>query len=315
MTRTTRPALPTRRSGRTGPRARRTLGVLLALAVVVTAGAPSLITVRPGDTLWDIAKAHGTSVTTLKKLNDLPGNGTIYAGKTLRVPGSKGGSGSGSAGGRVHVVRSGETLSHLAVRYDTTSAAIKQANGLSSSTVRIGQRLRIPGRGGSTAGVPTTNAGHAIPTSVRRSVAQNRAILAARSHPSKAQVRRMVAATARRHGVSPSLAVAVAYQESGFQQRVVSGVNAIGVMQVLPSTGKVLGQQHGRRLDLLKTQDNITAGVLLLRQLIRSTGSSDRALAGYYQGLGSISRQGLLPQTHRYIRSINYLRKHRFPRG
>ena len=149
---------------------------------------------------------------------------------------------------------------------------------------------------------------------MRRSVAENRQVLAARSHPSKAQVRRMVADTARRHGVSPSLAVAVAYHESGFQQRVVSGVNAIGVMQVLPSTGRVLSQQSGRSLDLLDPQDNITAGVLLLRQLVRSEGSADAALAGYYQGVGSIARKGILPQTRSYIRSITVLRA-RFANG
>jgi len=295
-------------------RSRRTLGALIALAVVATAGAPSVITVKPGDTLWDLAKAHRTSVSALKQLNDLPGNGALYAGDTLRVPGRKSSAGRSATG--VHIVRSGETLSDLAVRYGTTSAAIRRANGLSSSTIYAGRRLAIPGRsGGSSAGVPTTNAGQRIPEKVRSSVSQNRAILAARSHPSKAQVRKMVAATARRHGVSPSLAVAVAYQESGFQQRVVSGVNAIGVMQVLPSTARVLGRQHDRSFDLLKAQDNITAGVLLLRQLVRSTGSNDRALAGYYQGLGSIARKGILPQTHRYIRSINYLRNNRFPRG
>jgi soluble lytic murein transglycosylase-like protein len=134
------------------------------------------------------------------------------------------------------------------------------------------------------------------------------------SVPSKATVRRMVAATARRHGVNVSLAVAVAYHESGFQQRVVSSVNAIGVMQVLPSTAKVLARQHGRQLNILGTQDNITAGVLLLRQLQRSTGSTRMTLAGYYQGLGSISQKGLLPQTHSYIRSIEILRK-RFSQG
>ena len=123
-----------------------------------------------------------------------------------------------------------------------------------------------------------------------------------------------VAATARQHGVSPSLAVSVAYQESGFQQGVVSGVDAIGVMQVLPSTGRAIAQQNGRTLDLLKTQDNITAGVLLLKQLVRATGSEDAALAGYYQGLGSISRRGLLPQTHTYIASITR-HKTRFPQG
>ena len=127
-------------------------------------------------------------------------------------------------------------------------------------------------------------------------------------------MRQLVAATARRHGVSPSLAVAVAYHESGFQQRVVSGVNAIGVMQVLPSTGRVIARQHGVRLDLLDTQDNITAGVLLLRQLVRTTGTVDRALAGYYQGAGSIARQGILPQTRDYIRSITLLRA-RFTSG
>ena len=307
MTRTTRSSTRSRAS-------RRTLGALVALAVVATAGAPSLITVRPGDTLWDLARKHGTTVSALKQLNDLPGNGMIYIGDTLKVPGGNGEAAS-PGGSRTHVVRSGETLSHLAVRYGTTSAAIRSANGMSSSTIYAGRRLTIPGGGSGGAGVPTTNAGHKISTQVRSSVAQNRAILASRSHPSKAQVRKMVAATARRHGVSPSLAVSVAYHESGFQQRVVSGVNAIGVMQVLPRTGKVLGQQHGLKLNLLDTQDNITAGVLLLRQLHRSTGSNDRTLAAYYQGLGSIAKKGLLPQTHTYIRNINALRTSRFPNG
>jgi soluble lytic murein transglycosylase-like protein len=313
MTRLSRPAAVRRhRSGRV-------LGGLLALAVVVTAGAPSVITVRPGDTLWDLARTHGTSVQALRDLNGLPGNAGIDAGDTLKVPGGTGGSGAAAPAGKAgtHVVRAGETLSHLAARYGTTSAAIRAANGLSGSTIVIGKRLAIPGgaaRSTGTAAVPTTNAGYRIPESVRSSVARNREILAGRSVPSKTEVRRLVAATARKHGVSPSLAVAVAYHESGFQQRVVSGVNAIGVMQVLPSTGRVLGQQYGLELDLLDTRDNITAGVLLLRQLQRSTGSDDRTLAAYYQGLGSIARKGLLPQTHTYIRNITALRN-RFSNG
>lgn len=289
----------------------RTLALLGGLAVLVTAGAPSVITIRSGDTLWDLARAHGTTVGELQRLNNLPGNGTIYAGNTLRLPG---GSTSTQKGLGTYTVRPGDTLSHLAVRYGGTVSSIQQANGLSSTRIRTGQRLRLAGGGKQLSSVPTVNAGKRIPQSVRSGVAANRATLAARSHPSKSQVRRMVAATAKRHGVSPSLAVSVAFHESGFQQRVVSGVNAIGVMQVLPSTGRVLGQQTGRRFDLLDTQDNITAGVLLLRQLLRSTGSEDKALAGYYQGLGSISRKGLLPQTHTYLKSIDALRA-RFRNG
>ena len=292
-----------RRAGRTS------VGVLLALAVVSTAGAPSVLTVRPGDTLWELARTHGTSVSALRSLNGLAGDDTIYAGTTLKISGTAG-SGTGSEEGTRHRVAAGETLSGIALRYRVRQSAIASANGLSGGRIYAGSTLRIPGGsgGGSTAGVPTTNAGVRIPERVRSSVAENRRVLAARSHPSKAEVRRMVADTARRHGVSPSLAVAVAYHESGFQQRVVSGVNAIGVMQVLPSTGRVLSQQTGRSLDLLDPQDNITVGVLLLRQLLRSEGTADRALAGYYQGVGSIARQGVLPQTHTYIRSINALR-------
>ena len=311
MTRTTSATSARRRA------ARRSLGALVALAVVTTAAAPGVITIKPGDTLWDLARTHGTSVSTLRALNDLPGNGTIYAGRTLRLSdgssGSAGGSG-GSSGEGSHLVRRGETLSHIALRHGVSQRSIATRNRLSGGRVYAGQRLAVPGAGGSTAGVPSPNAGVRVPQGVRTSVAENRRILASRDLPSKTQVRRMIATTARQYDVPVSLAVAVAYHESGFQQRVVSGVNAIGVMQVLPRTGRVLGQQHGRSLDLLDTQDNITAGVLLLRQLLRSTPSTDRALAGYYQGAGSIAKKGLLPQTHDYIRSITILRK-RFANG
>ena len=316
---------PARRRERRGPvSATATMGALVALALVTTAGAPSLITVRPGDTLWELARTHGTSERALRALNELPGNGMIYAGQTLRVSGDATGA-APAASARSHRIASGETLSHIALRYGVSQSALASANGLSDGRIYAGRTLTIPGGGGaggdaggggsaSTAAVPTTNAGVRIPEAVRSSVAENRSVLANRSHPSKAEVRQMVAATARRYGVSPSLAVAVAYHESGFQQRVVSGVNAIGVMQVLPSTGRVLGQQHGESFDLLEAQDNITAGVLLLRQLIRSEGTADAALAGYYQGLGSISRKGILPQTRDYIRSITILRE-RFADG
>lgn len=294
-------------------RSRTALLTLLALAAVTTAHAPSVITVRPGDTLWDLAKAHGTSVSELQRLNGLDGAGTIYAGRVLTVSGGSGSGGGGATAGRTHRVVAGETLSHLAVRYGTTSRAIAQANGLASSgLIRIGATLTVPGRGGGSAPAglspETTNAGVTIPDQVRSSVAQNRAVLAGRRHPSKAEVRSLVASTARANGVDPSLAQAVAFHESGFQQRVVSPVNAIGVMQVLPSTGRGISQSIGRELDLLDVRDNVTAGVVLLEQLVRQTGSTDRALAGYYQGLGSVAKRGRLPQTDAYIRNIDALR-------
>jgi len=315
MTRITTTSAPPTQAGARA-RTRRILGVLIALAVVATAGAPAVITIRPGDTLWDLAKQHGTTVAALQELNSLPGNGTIYAGDRLRIAGGTPAALTAGRGERRHLVAADDTLGGLALRYGVSASAIAAANQLRGSTIQLGRRLTIPGAaaGPDLAAVPAINAGVRVPDEVRQSVAQHRATLAGRSHPSKSQVRQLVAATARRHGVDPSLAVAVAYHESGFQQRVVSGVDAIGVMQVLPSTGRVLGQQHGHSFDLLDAKDNVTAGVLLLRQLLRSTGSDDAALAGYYQGLGSISRRGVLPQTLDYQRSIAVLRG-RFANG
>jgi len=179
-----------------------------------------------------------------------------------------------------------------------------------SGLVVIGRRLAIPVR---VAGNPSTtsatyNAGVRIPARVQRSAAQHRAYLGTLRQPSKARVRMLLVRTAKRIGVDPSLVLAVAYHESGFQQRVVSPVDAIGVMQVLPSTGRVLGNAYGRRLDLLRTEDNVLAGVLLLKQLVRATGRADLALAGYYQGLGSVHAHGMLPQTRTYIRNVTALR-------
>ncbi len=51
--------------------------------------------------------------------------------------------------GRTHIVRSGETLSHLARLYGASVAQIKQANNLSSDLIRTGQTLRIPAGTGS----------------------------------------------------------------------------------------------------------------------------------------------------------------------
>lgn len=295
---------------------RRTLAVLVVLGAVLTAGSPSIIRVKAGDSLWEIAQRHRTSVDVLKRLNDLPGHGTIYVGNLLKVPGTSAPKQRYRMVERSYTVRPGDHLTLIAQRHGVSVRTLIVRNKLpKNGLVQIGRKLAIPSRvkvGGPTKTTKrsneTHNAGLRIPDRVRASVARNRAYLAANRQPTKAQARKLVAQTARKHGVDPSLALAVAYHESGFQQGVVSPVDAIGIMQVLPSTGRVLARQHGRPLDLRKARDNVTAGVLLLRQLVRSTGSADRALAGYYQGLGSVQARGLLPQTRAYIRNVSVLR-------
>jgi soluble lytic murein transglycosylase-like protein len=109
---------------------------------------------------------------------------------------------------------------------------------------------------------------------------------------------------ARHFGVPPRLALAIAWQESGWQQRRVSGDGALGVMQVMPDTGSWMRWYAGRRLRLRDTHDNIQAGVLTLRTLRSWTKRDVTAIAAYYQGLGSVRRRGWFEDTKAYVRAV-----------
>jgi len=104
--------------------------------------------------------------------------------------------------------------------------------------------------------------------------------------------------------VDPALALAVSYQESGWNQRAVSVANAVGAMQVIPTTTDWISGVVGRRLDPLDPRDNATTGVVLLKILMQATGSERRAVAGYYQGLRSVRERGMFPDTVRYVENV-----------
>lgn len=288
---------------------------LLALGLVATAAAPSLIRVQRGDTLSGLAVRYGTTVSALQAANGLHGD-LILAGSTLTLPSTRTATTTSATVEHTHVVVLGETVTSIAQQAGTSVAAVLARNGLSSaSLIRPGQSLVVPVTTRTVTGSssPTTTTTH-VPATVSSSAARDRALLATRPVLSTSQVRSLVAATARQYGVPVPLALAISYQESGFQQRVVSGVDAVGAMQVLPSTARTLSAQIGRSLDLLDTRDNVTAGVLVLRQLLRSQPTTDAAIAGYYQGVGAIASQGVLPQTVQYIASVHALQA-RFANG
>jgi Kef-type K+ transport system membrane component KefB len=72
----------------------------------------------------------------------------------------------------------------------------------------------------------------------------------------------------------------------------------------------LFARNDDRSYDLLNVNDNVEAGVTLIADLLRATGGDiPHALAGYYQGLGSVGRIGYLPQTRQYIKNITLLRK------
>ena len=270
--------------------ARVVLGVLTVAALALSGSAG--YTVRLGETLSGIAARHGISVAALASANRLGDPNLVYAGQRLRIPGSRGSAPSAAgAPAAVHTVRPGETLMAISIRYSVKMDAIARANRISSlHLIYAGQRLRIPSR----AALPVTStpATATAPTTDR------------------ARVGVRLERTARRYGFHPRFVKALAYQESGWNQAARSSAGAVGVMQVLPSTGVFVSRYLvGRPLNLADTQDNITAGVAFLQYLWRLTGGDvEMTLAGYYQGLASVRDRGMYPSTHRYIANVLALR-------
>jgi LysM repeat protein len=291
----------------------RVVGVPVAFAVVATASAPgwTTYTVKRGDTLGEIAKRFDVSVPKLVDVNDLPGRGDlIYVGAVLRIPvPKKEKPGAPTVTKTVlvsHKVVLGDTLSGLASRYGTEQAKIVRANKLSSDVIKLGETLKIPVT--KKVRLDNTFAGRTYPDAVVRAAAANRALLAKRDVPGREETRKLIVKTAKALKVDPALALAVGWQESGWNQRAVSVANAIGVMQVIPSTGRWMETVLDRKLDLLDVDDNILAGVGLLR-FLTDAAPLKQAVAGYYQGLGSVQRNGMYADTKRYVANVLSIRE------
>lgn len=216
-----------------------------------------------------------------------------------------------------HVVRRGETIYSLAVRYHAWTRELRSLNHVTS--LRVGQRIRIP--------VVVSVIRRAEAAAIRK--AEKAAKAAPRRHTRKAshrttrqqmiaagwrdwtmsrsQVRSLIIHTAHRNGVSPRLALAIAWQESGWHQPLVSKAGAIGVMQLLPGTAQWMSLYAGRSLNPRSTRDNVLAGVLFLRYLTGLAGRSHRSqvIAAYYQGMSAIGKKPKwFADTKQYVKSV-----------
>lgn len=106
-------------------------------------------TIRSGDTLSGIASARGTSAEELARVNGIADPNKIYAGQVIRVPSTS------TPGSRHYRVESGDTLSEIAAKFDTSVQAIVSANNIANpDLIYPGQFLDIPAGGGAPAPAP-----------------------------------------------------------------------------------------------------------------------------------------------------------------
>jgi len=305
-----------------------------ALAAPAAAGAAVTHTVAPGETLWSLAAAQNMTTRAFAAANGLSPDAQIVAGTSIRLPtvgeaavalqsapaapaapapastaapaspttssAASVPAGSSSAppplGG--YTVRSGDTLSGLAAQAGVSVAQMAYMNGLdpngllvAGTVIKLPTGAPAPAASSQPAPAPVVPPAAPAPTSTTVSSSD-------------------IAAVAARNGVPGDLSAAIAWQESGFNNAMVSSANARGVMQVMPGTWDWVQSNLARRpLDPSSAIDNVGAGVLYLGHLLRETGGDPAmAAAAYYQGLGSVQRIGMLPETQRYVANVMALR-------
>lgn len=268
--------------------------------------------VRPGEHLTGIAARHGSTIAAIVAANRLANEDLIFPGQVLTIPlpatasDASGAATDAAAGapsttpapGRtvLHTIRSGETLTGIAAQYRTTISALIRLNHLADpGRIFAGEVMLIAVASSAPAEWSTDR----FPAEVQAQIALRSA------------VRDAIVAEAHRARVPVRLALAVAWQESGWRQGLVSSAGAVGVMQLLPATADWIGGSLlGAPVDVHATRSNIRAGVTLLHHyLVRYAGDQQLALAAYYQGQRAVDEHGIYPVSRPYIASVVTLEK------
>jgi len=188
-------------------------------------------TVRAGDTISGIARAHGLSTQALLNANGLRWSSIIYPGQKITVPGTASAAAASTSSssskkpassekstpsgtvqpGQRYTVRAGDTMSAIASRHGVGVAALLKANGMDfSSIIYPGQAIKIP-----TSGIPGLSTEQAANA-------------------------RLIVRIGRQLGVPDrgiAIALGTAMQESGLRNLDYGDRDSLGLFQQRPSTG------------------------------------------------------------------------------
>lgn len=232
--------------------------VVLGLGLLVGAGAASYhaahtYTVKPGDTLWALARANGVSVPQLAMANHMSANDLLLIGRHLYIP-----SNAPSAGASGHAAAN-------PWRFCTTFTSTGGQWGV-------------------------------LPQLLQDS-------------PNRLALQPVFMHWADYYNLSLPLLEAIAWQESGWQQNVVSSAGAVGTGQIMPGTAQFIESQLiGRSLNINSASDNIRMSAAFLAFLAGVEGNNRCAtIASYYEGPLNMSRHGAFPETQAYVASVEAL--------
>jgi len=205
-------------------------------------GSGGRYTVARGDTISAIATRFGVTTQAVLTANGLAWSSIIYPGQTIAIPAAGTAVAPSTVSpnpaspaapvsqttGTSYTIVAGDTLSALATRFGTTTAAIMAANGMGSSTIIYSGRTLV---------IPAGSAAPALAATTVSSVTKTNGTALSSEMAANA---RLIIQTGRRLGVPDRgivVALAAAMQESGLRNLNYGDRDSVGMFQQRPSTG------------------------------------------------------------------------------
>ena len=100
--------------------------------------------VKPGNTLWQIAEEYNITINEIVRINNITNPNLIYPGEKLSFISNTNFNQLKGLGKTFYTIKFGDTLSQLALKYNTTIGEIAQKNNIKNvNIIYVGQRIRI----------------------------------------------------------------------------------------------------------------------------------------------------------------------------
>lgn len=200
-----------------------------------------------------------------------------------------------------YTVLPGDTLGHISQYHHSSIQSLAHANHISKiNRIFVGQRLCIL----TTVSGHTGGSGGGLqPNDSIRWFAYN-----ALDYSLSQQVSALLRQAAARYGLPANLLLAIAWQESGWNQHIIARDGGIGTMQIMPSTAQTLNKQVRGHYDPYKLRDNIELGAIYLHSLWQGFhGDQTKVISAYNEGGSSVIHRGI--SNWPYVRNVQALMK------
>jgi hypothetical protein len=250
-------------------------------------------------------------------------SGLIRRGASVAVLGVLLAAGAAAYGtGHSYVVKAGDSLWAIARANGISVNQLAAANHMPvTNLILIGSQLQIPGADQT----PASSAAPAVTTAAAQtenpwSFCSTFSSTPApgtwgvmpdllRQSPDRLALQALFIKWANHYNVSLPLLEAIAWQESGWQQGVVSSTGAVGAGQIMPGTANFIsGTLIGMNMNIDSVNDNIRMSAAFLRYLADVEGNNRCAtIAAYYEGPVNLNKYGIFPDTQAYVANVEAL--------